>query len=124
MSGSPISMDKKYRTKDGHAVRILATDINHPIYPVAAVVLCGDGQIGDCPGSYTSYGKRYFAYPDFPGDLIEVCQRIQRECWVNVYGRPYDDAIHSSRKDADDQAVRPRLACVKITIDCEVGEGL
>jgi hypothetical protein len=54
-----------------------------------------------------------------------VKPRIKREVWVNVY----PDSVGSvckTREEAD--RLRPcthnRIACVKLTIDCEEGEGL
>jgi hypothetical protein len=56
-------------------------------------------------------------------DLIEVKPRIQREFWVNVYDNP---SIYTSKRAADcDAACYPgRLACIKVVINCEPGEGL
>ena len=60
-----ISMDKKYKTRDNQKVRILATDIDNEVYPVAA-------EISGCIYEFTNEG--YF-YP-YRGinklDLIEV----------------------------------------------------
>ena len=57
-------------------------------------------------------------------DLIEVKPRIKREVWVNVYEGVDCWAMHTCKEDADRGAMRSRLACVKLTIDCEEGEGL
>ena len=56
-------------------------------------------------------------------DLIEVKPRIQREVWVNVYD--IGCSTYTTKEMANRCAViDTRLACVKITIDCEEGEGL
>jgi len=57
-------------------------------------------------------------------DLIEVKPRIQREVWVNVYPGCVGPFIFDCKEAADAQAGEPRIACVKVIIDCEEGEGL
>jgi hypothetical protein len=57
-------------------------------------------------------------------DLIEVKPRIQREVWVNVYHNGVDDELWFTKEVADQQALTSRIACVKLVIDCEEGEGL
>ena len=57
--------------------------------------------------------------------LIEVKPRIKREYWVNLYSDRYDSFCHKTRKAADANAISDeRIACVKVSIDCEEGEGL
>lgn len=61
-----------------------------------------------------------------PFDLIEIRPRIVREAWVNVYpdgqfGSVFPTQEKARRAQSD---TRPALACVKIQIDCEEGEGL
>ena len=55
-------------------------------------------------------------------DLIEVKPRIQRTVWLNVFPNTITTYFH--RLDADNYAGSSRLACVKVEIDCEKGEGL
>jgi hypothetical protein len=110
-------MDKQYRTKDGQKVRIYAVD-HWGEYPVVGAVLCGtcwvtiswreDGVCSSTNGSNLT--------------LVEVKPRIQREYWVNVKHNDYS-SLHYTRKAADTYP-DDRIACVKITIDCEEGEGL
>lgn len=53
-------------------------------------------------------------------DLIEVKPRIQRDVWLDIYADAVVAGIaHKTRIISDG-----RIACVKITIDCEEGEGL
>jgi hypothetical protein len=53
-------------------------------------------------------------------DLVEVKPRIQRTVWLALY--PLDDVWVVS---GDCTAVEKGcLACVKVEIDCEEGEGL
>lgn len=116
-----IDKSKTYRTRDGREVRIYATDGAAELTVHGAVKLedgwevCGwrsDGRLG----GYTITGS----------DLIEVKPRIKREVWVNVY--PEESGMnthaHECKKAANDCAGPSRIACVRLTIDCEEGEGL
>ena len=62
-------------------------------------------------------------YNDKLSDLIEVRPRIKRTVWLNLYG-PESQTSHHSRKQADDERTDDCLACVRVEIDCEEGEGL
>jgi hypothetical protein len=57
-----------------------------------------------------------------PFDLVEVKPRIKRTVWVNVYSNGFAGWL--DRKTADANSSFTRLACVKVEIDCEEGEGL
>lgn len=118
-----VSKDKTYRTRDGREVRIYATDA-HPLEPV-------HGAFQDYSGAWNSTMWRHDGtnvYGKGETDLIEVKPRIKRTVWLNVYP-DNDDAIakvlgYCSKQDADSFADKYRLACVKVEIDCEEGEGL
>jgi phage terminase large subunit GpA-like protein len=116
-----ISMDKKYRTRGGQEVRIYALDGggSHTVQGACKHVETGVWVLS----RWNEQGR--ISGPDFPGDLVEVKPRIQRTVWVNVYPKPtYAGANHLSKKIADQNAQSDRLACVKVEIDCEEGEGL
>jgi hypothetical protein len=113
-----IDIDKKYRTRDGREVRIYATDgehgelvhgaIKHKEYGWQSMLWFADGHYHDGENSCC--------------DLIEVRPRHKRTVWVNIY----DDtkpALHLSRELAD-QYRRDRIACIKVELDFEEGEGL
>lgn len=53
----------------------------------------------------------------------EIRPRIKRIGWVNVYP-DRTSAIIKDKETADKYATPGRIACVKIEIDCEEGEGL
>lgn len=112
-----ISMDKQYRARCGYEVRIYAICDCGP-YPVHGAIL-----IDGCwrSESWSLSGKMFQSCIDCY-DLIEVKPRIQREVWMNVYADNCYNAFHT-RQEADEVAYE-RIACVKITIDCEEGEGL
>ena len=113
-----ISMDKTYRTRDGREVRIYAVDGGGK-QPIHGSVKNEDGSwkpISCCSGG-TQWGERI--KNDY--DLIEVKPRIKRTVWLNLY----ENCHHASTKaDADNSAAYDRIACVKVEIDVEEGEGL
>ena len=55
-------------------------------------------------------------------DLIEVRPRHKRTVWLNIF----EDCagVWDSKKDANKYAIRERLACIKVDLDFEEGEGL
>lgn len=55
--------------------------------------------------------------------LIEYKPRIQREVWINIYGDGFATACRS-KESADNDASSDRIACVRVDIDCEHGEGI
>jgi len=66
-------------------------------------------------------GKVLLNAPDV-NDLIEAKPRIKKTVWLNVYED--GTSIHSTKDFADMHNYSGRLACVKVEIDCEEGEGL
>jgi len=115
-----ISKDKQYRTRDGREVRIYATDgcIGAPVQ--GAIKIGNEWHLGHWTkeGVYGLYGSPQVH--DYT--LIEVKPRIRRTVWMNVYALTVIG--YETRYAADDVASRDRLACVKVEIDCEEGEGL
>ena len=121
-----ISKDKQYRTRDGREVRIYATDA-HPLEPV-------HGAFQDYSGAWNSTMWRHDGtnvYGKGETDLIEVKPRIKRTVWLNIHES--STTAHRSKQSADDACKTIgsfgsvsiyRLACIKIEIDCEEGEGL
>jgi hypothetical protein len=117
-----IDKNKQYRTRDGREVRIYATDGvgTHTVHGAIKTEQGWRSQLWRDDGYFVPYAT--------DNDLIEVRPRIKREVWVNVYrGREIDwMTIHDERDEADDYPDyhKTRIACVKLTIDCEEGEGL
>lgn len=116
-----IDPKKQYRTRDGREVRIYAVDGGGD-YPVHGAYEFNDRwQVNQWSASG---GTNHLTQDDYL-DLVEVKPRIQREVWVNVY--PDGQIMHEQRKTADAFSVDNtdrRIACVKLVIDCEEGEGL
>lgn len=116
-----IDKSKQYRTRDGREVRIYATDGYPSLTVHGAIKLEDRWEIV----AWRSDG-RLGGYAESDSDLIEVKPRIKREVWVNVY--PEESGMnthaHDCKKAANDCAGPDRIACVKLTIDVEEGEGL
>lgn len=111
-----IDITKKYRTRDDREVRIYATDGggHKPIH----------GAIRE-DENWIAYTWLYDGVAALDcNSLIEVRPRIKREVWVNVYPNGVDDELWFTKAVADQQALTSRIACVRLTIDCEEGEGL
>ena len=115
-----IDPNKTYQTKSGREWRWYGEN--------------GDGQIH---GAYkTSDGIWNMAVWDEDGtyfnitrnnsltDLVEVKPRIKRTYWISIYENFAHLQFHSFREELNSGDSFNRLACVKVEIDCEVGEGL
>jgi hypothetical protein len=114
-----IDIKKQYKTRDGREVRIYATD-GEDDYPVHGAVKPINGKW--FPSLWTPSGRACNPIIDSKLDLIEVKPRIKREVWVNVYD--IGCSTYTTKEMANLCASSTRLACVKIIIDCEEGDGL
>lgn len=116
-----IDINKRYRTRDGREVRIYAVDGGGGM-PVHGAVLARSGEwLTERWSAGGEWSPQDCAAT--PYDLIEVKPRIHREVWVNVYpdkmGAPNVNKAYVDRHREEDC-----IACVKLVIDCEEGEGL
>lgn len=117
-----IDKNKTYKTRDGREVRIYATD-GRAVYPIHGAILQEHGWQQSCWAvdglhSISSSGNH-------SGDLIEVRPRHKRTMWLNVYEQ--STSIWDSKEHADARAERAscgRIACIKVKLDFEEGEGL
>jgi hypothetical protein len=121
-----IELGKKYKTRDGREVRIYAVDGGGQFPVHGAVNFSGTAWT---PNEWSETGS-HLGDPEFrihDLDLIEVRPRIRREVWLNVFrhddGAEFFEACES-KANADLIAGDARIACVKVVIDCEEGEGL
>ena len=113
-----ISMEKNYRTRDGREVRIYAMD-GGGYWPVhGAIQLSCSGWM---PTSWDNDGNAFNS--GIRDSLIEVRPRNKRTVWVNVYPSSIV-GDHTTREKADNCASSERIACVKVDLDFEEGEGL
>lgn len=119
-----VDINKQYQTRNGKKVRIYCTDASGP-YSVHGAVWSEQAKEWDIC-TWTKEGKYNDETEDNSDwfyDLVEVKPRIHRERWVNVY-RDKTLGFYYSKESADKTAESDRMACVKIVIDCEEGEGL
>ena len=113
-----ISMDKTYRTRDGHEVRIYAINIGQSSPIHGAFLDEKEWRIWTWWG--TGRSSDIFSNDH---DLVEVKPRIKRTVWLNFYPT-HCTRGYPSKGEADAGAARDRIACVKVDIDCEEGHGL
>ena len=111
-----IDKDRTYRTRDGRKVRIYATDGGDD-FPVHGAIKDRDEAVWR---NYSWHSNGFGVYSDL--NLIEIRPRHKRTVWVNVYE---DNKItaHPSKEFAD-QYTFERIACIKVELDFEEGEGL
>lgn len=114
-----IDPNKKYRTRDNREVRIYAVDgyangtaIHGAIKNVGGWSLCGwfaDGKytLGDSTST----------------DLVEVKPRHKRTVWVNAYPSGHV-SMWEDKRTADKMRDSHGIACIKVELDFEEGEGL
>jgi hypothetical protein len=112
-----ISMDKKYKTRNGLPVELITVSGRGNLSVV--------GYIGanTSVSSWFADGKFYIGAGDSGNDLIEVKEKRAEKFWLNLYPDGCH-AVHQSREDADDNAGPHRLACKEIELEYEEGEGL
>ena len=112
-----IDINKQYRTRNGREVRIYATDGGGTCSVHGAILKNGEWE----STRWNKYGVDI--YNSHYGDnLVEVKPRIKKTIWVNI-DKQTDD-FFDTKEDADEYASQHRIACVKVEIDCEEGEGL
>ena len=122
-----IDINKKYRTRCGHEVRIYATD------GVGKKSVHGAYFDGNVKGwislVWTKFG-RVDAYQELqPLDLIEVRPRHKRTVWLAVYPNGYIEATSKLEWrngpciNGPYDGEKP-IACIKVELDFEEGEGL
>ena len=117
-----IDINKKYRTRDGREVRIYATDGGGPKKPI-------HGAVKDKDGWYMlAWSKNgIVSNVDKNLDLIEVRPRHRRTVWLNVYEideHHVGSISWDSKELADERKMNNRIACIKVDLNFEEGEGL
>jgi hypothetical protein len=111
-----IDLDKEYRTKDGCEVKLSFIDDE--------IVYGHYKSKWDCwvACEWSVNDGEYYRFINHEYDLIEVKPRIKRTVWINVYKN--FTASDLTKESADTHSCPDRIACVKVEIDCEEGEGL
>ena len=113
-----IDKNKIYKTRDGREVRIYATD--GAKRKVHGAMLTDEGWEHR---TWDATGRIMLCEPhDY--DLIEVRPRHKRTVWLNMYGSGVVPEACSSKERADLAAACGRIACIKVELDFEEGQGL
>ena len=111
-----IDINKQYRTRDGREVRIYATDGYGP-YSVHGAVLTEEGWF---PRNWTNQGELSNGrLVHSAHDLIEVRPRHKRTVWLHVFKNSTVCATEEAYYE-----ITNRIACIKVELDFEEGEGL
>ena len=116
-----IDINKKYRTRVGREVRIYATDGGgpQPVHGAISGLNFWSTANWSKNGSYTVvYGQEH------DNDLIEFRPRHKRTVWMNMYSEGFISSEHEDKEAADRSAFAGRIACIKVKLDFEEGEGL
>jgi len=112
-----INMEKTYHTKDKQEVVILSIAGRDARCPVI-------GYIGDADqlDRWTLEGEHWFSSNN---NLIEVKPRIKRSVWLNIDRDSLHCRAYLTKKEANEPPYFiDRIACIKIDLDFEEGEGL
>lgn len=127
-----ISMDKKYKTRNGRKVKIYSVEGNTNDH-IHGAVMVFDHDTG-YKWLFTTWTKDGRYSKDYVSDLdlVEVKERKKIERWVNVYGSNVHvfgtgelGGLYATKELAEaSRGDRKVFACVKVTIECEEGEGL
>ena len=112
-----IDKNKTYRTRDGREVRIYATD-GGGMQPIHGAIFDDDIWLQQ---DWYARGTINPFSDTSDKDLIEVKPRIKRTVWLNVWSN--NVRAFRSAYDATEEG-KGRIACVKVEIDCEEGDGL
>lgn len=118
-----IDKSKQYRTRDGREVRIYATDGGASYSHVHGAIWkpFDDNPHYESEWSLTCWSQEG-KHVHYKYDLIEVRPRHKRTVWLNVCD--HHTFLYESRKDADCIGDDDRIACIKVDLDFEEGEGL
>jgi hypothetical protein len=111
-----IDINKQYRTRDGREVRIYATDGGgpQPVHGAISGLNFWSTANWSKNGSYTVvYGQEH------DNDLIEVRPRHKRTVWLHVFKNSTVCATEEAYYE-----ITNRIACIKVELDFEEGEGL
>ena len=110
-----IDINKKYRTRDGREVRIYATDGGPNKVFVHGAINYGENW-QSCSWHYIG---SYYADGENEKDLIEVRPRHKRTVWLHVWNGGTVCATEESY-----YVPAGRIACIKVELDFEEGQGL
>ena len=106
-------------TRDGRKVVLYCVDAPGS-WPVHGLI-----EGSPVPTAWKGNGRWYGTFYDKGSvDLIQPPRRFKYERWVNVYNDPSFGNHYATKENADRHAGLARIACVKVVIEGEEGEGL
>jgi hypothetical protein len=116
-----ISKDKQYRTRDGREVRIYATDGDGSGSAIHGAIKNFYGWVATVwnPDGKCHWGAGCYGDSTPANDLIEVRPRHKRTVWLHVFKNGSVCATEESY-----YVPVGRIACIKVELDFEEGEGL
>jgi hypothetical protein len=119
-----VDWSKPLQTRDGRKARLLGVIkcYNSEASGTHVVASMLDDSAESVDIVFTN-GRSYSPVKDSDDDIINTPERIKREVWLNVYQHS-ECYGYDSKDEADDCAMQTRIACVRVQIDCEKGEGL
>lgn len=110
-------------TKNGHRVRLLCDNYGslRGQKSVLGIVELDEGT--EVAMSWTALGRVIHTVSS-KNDIFTPVKITKREAWLNMYPKESETCIHFSRADANADAIDGRIACIKVELEFEVGEGL
>jgi hypothetical protein len=118
-----INMTDKYQTRDGKDVVVLAVGLKSYTTATVCAKFINSHDGFEEIMELDSYGN-YLDGKESNHDLIKVKPRIKKTVWLNIHSPSEVVYSYEDRDTADINASRYRIACVKVEIDCEEGEGI
>jgi hypothetical protein len=114
-----VDWSKPIQTRDGRKAEFLR-ELAGRDDPFAAAVMDKDGR--EAVLFYFADG-RLLSLDESPSDIINTPERIKREVWLTLY-RSGDISTDETEEAAKANRDKDRVACVRVQIDCAIGEGL
>lgn len=111
-----IDLEKHYRTEAGYEVKLSFIDdgIVYGHYK---------NKWGSwCDSEWSEYDGKHLAVINHGYDLVEIKPRIKQTLWLNIHSGGV--LVHETKEDADATRHNSCIACIKVELDYEEGEGL
>lgn len=106
-------------TENRSKVRLLCDDIElygNTKYPIIGALLS--------TGTPYSFSEDGICATNPNMNLFTPSKRIKATYWLNIYNNEFHYYYYYTKYEADRHSEPDRLACVEVTIDCCVGDGL